>query len=681
MRKSSFFLFFFFVFGHFTQAQVESITLRGLATLKNPSAQKIYRVTDAGKQGDWQYDASDSESVANGGTVLESSNRAIKGRYKRIFDMEDGVNIDWFTDNPSNAINAALLLALQVCERVNFGNKVYAVEPMTISPKQASNPKRISLYFKNTTFQTKNGVNQIKVIQIEDIPELTLAGSLTLDGNTANLKISNPMSEAGQAFLQIIAPANHPKSRLTLGSITVRNMPMCGINIITRNDEKDKGYDRIRVKAFREINGFNCLNIQKDDFAVWGVNVRGAHRAVLIDSLYAQQDAEKWGDAPIEKPFYTFTFENQVDPTVHKRKDSLYIKHIYAKNPCSIVLYTQAVNHVRVDNYVMDGALRKPGVADAAAYPAMLQKNLSWVGSKHTWTSYRSPKSSFRIKKLVIKNTNPAFMNEAVLNDMTGLWLNKAITGAVFDEIDTDVRIKLHGDGYYFGFSDVPDGRHRVGTFVCRIPAKKNYVQPLSADLTIDKLHLAKGAGVTFAMGNCKIGAITQEGNTQVIFESRENKFKNDATLYNGFIVESCKANHILWKFNWFISQQNVADVNGVSTGERYEFSNFSGNNYLQTHTTVTDSKGSSVYLTSNRYDTDPALRTSVQKFINFVEFHWNNVAMKLADASSGDLTQRYIPTQATANGLLVTERKSLSVKGWRKGWQPSSFVKCTISR
>lgn len=456
-------------------------------------------------------------------------------------------------------------------------------------------------------------------------------------------------------------------------------MPMCGINIFTRNDEQDKGYDRVVVKSFREINGFNHLNIQQDDFAIWGVNVRGAHRAVIIDSLYAQQDNEPWGDAPIEKPFYTFTFENQVDPTVHKRKDSLYIKNLYAKYPCAIVLYTQAPNHVRIDNYVMESALRKPGIADAVAYPTMLQKNLSWVGSKHTWTSYKSPKSSFYVKKLLIKNTNTVFMSESSISDITGLWLNKGITGAVFDEVETDVRLKFYGDGFYFDFKDVPDGRHRIKTFISRIPAKRNYVQPLNADLTIDKLHLAKGAGVIFAMGNAKIGSITQDTGTKAIFESRENKYKEAATLYNGFIVESCKATNLLWKFNWSIDQQNVANAERVVTGERYEFKNFSGNNLLQTQTTVTASSGSSVYMTAYRYDAEPALRTSVEKFLQFVEFNWSNVSMKLTDPSSNDLTQRYIPIQSNKGARLASERKTTPIKGWKKEWQPNSFTNCTI--
>jgi hypothetical protein len=675
-------LFFLVINGHSTWAQVESISLRAMITLKNPSPKKTYRVTDGGKQGDWKYDAQDKESEPNVGTILSSANRAILGRFKRVFDCENGVNIDWFLPSAtsSSTINEALLLALSACERVNFGAKTYQIEPITITPKQSANPKRVNLCFQNTILQAKNGLNRVKVIQLEDIPELTLSGTLTLDGNTSNAQIFSPLNQVGEAFLHIIAPANNPKSKLWIGSITIRNMPMCGINIFTRNDEQDKGYDRITVKAFREINGFNHLNIRQDDFAIWGVNVRGAHRAVIIDSLYAQQDNEVWGDAPIEKPFYTFTFENQVDPTVHKRKDSLYIKNLYAKYPCAIVLYTQAINHVRVDNYMVDGALRKPNVADAVAYPTMLQKNLSWVGSKHTWTSYRSPKNSFRVKKLLIKNTNAVFMSESSINDMTGLWLNKAITGAVFDEIETDVRLKFYGDGFYFGFKDVPDGRHQVGIFISRIPAKRNYVQPFNADLTINKLHLAKGAGVTFAMGNAKIGTITQEAGTYAVFESRENKYKEATTLYNGFIVESCKATNILWKFNWIIDQQNVADVERISTGERYEFKNFSGNNLLQAQTTVAAPNGSSVYMTTNRYDTEPTLRTSVEQFLQFVEFNWNNVSMKLTDSSHSDLTKRYIPVQTNRGARLASERQISRIKGWKKEWQPSSFTNCVIT-
>ncbi len=498
-------------------AQTQRMSLRAMLALKKPISGQIYYVTDSNKKGNWRYDAQDTESEPNVGTILTSSKREVVGRFKRVFDVEKGINIDWFlTDDET--INTGLRQAMQVGEQINFGHKTYQIDTLTIRPYQLLNPNRLIFNFQNTTLQSQNGLERVKVIQIEDIVQLSFLGNVVLDGNALKSNIISPLKQGGEAFLQIIAPKNNFKSVLTIGSMSIVNMPMCGVNVITRHDAKDIGYDRINARALKEINGFNDLNIQQDDFAVWGFNFRGAHRAITIDTLYAQQEDEPWGDAPIEKPFYTFTFENQVDPTVHRRKDSLYVKNLIAKNPCSLVFYTQAINHILVDNYLIDGALRKPNIPDTKAYPTMLARQLSWVGSKHTWTSYKSPNSSFRIKKLLIKNTNPAFMNNAI-NDITGLWLNKGIMGAVFDEIDTDVRLKFQGDGYYFGFVDVPDGRHHVKKFICRIPAKRNYVQPFNGDITIDSLYLAKSSGVVMRRSNARIKAIKQENGTKASFE------------------------------------------------------------------------------------------------------------------------------------------------------------------
>ncbi len=500
-----------------TLAQTQRMTLRAMLALKKPTIDKVYYITDSDKEGNWRYDAQDTESEPNTGTILASSKRGVLGRFKRVFDIEKGVNIDWFLAD-EETINVGLRQAMQVAEQINFGHKTYQIDTLTIRPYMLINVNRLIFNFQNTTLQAQDGLDRIKVIQIEDIVQLIFLGNVILDGNTRKSQIISPLKQGGEAFLQIIAPKNNSKSVLTIGSMSIVNMPMCGVNVITRNNEQDLGYDRITAQALKEINGFNGLNIQQDDFAVWGINFRGAHRAIVIDTLYTQQDNEPWGDASIEKPFYTFTFENQVDPTVHKRKDSLYVKNLIAKNPCSLVFYTQAINHILVDNYLIDGALRKPNVPDTKAYPTMLAKQLSWVGSKHTWTSYKSPNSSFRIKKLLIKNTNPAFMNNAI-NDITGLWLNKGITGAIFDEIDTDVRLKFQGDGYYFGFVDVPDGKHHVKKFICRIPAKRNYVQPFNGDITIDSLYLAKSSGVVMRRSNARIKAIKQENGTKASFE------------------------------------------------------------------------------------------------------------------------------------------------------------------
>ena len=661
-------------------AQTERTTLRAMLALKTPSSQKTYLVTDVGKEGEWRYGPSDKDSPANGGTVLESTNRAVQGRFKRQFAPRTGVHIDWFLDKSMATINGALLEAVKVSERVNFGSKVYVIAPMVLTPDALWSPQRLRLHFQNTTLQAQSGVKVVKILELQDITELTLSGGVFLDGNVKKAQIAQPLNEGGNAFLTIVAPSNRATSRLEIGSLTIQNMPMCGVNIVTHNDEMDEGYRRVLVKAFREVNGYNGLNIQNDGFAVWGFNVKGAHRSVVIDSLYALQDNEPWGDAPIEKSFYTFTFENQVDPQVHKRKDTLYIKNLYAKYPCSLILYTQAVNNVLIDNYVMDGVLRKPAVADEKAYPTMLRKNLSWVGSKHTWTSFKSPKSSFRVKKLRIQNTNKVFMSESSISDITGLWLNKGITGAIFDSVETDVRIKLHGDGYYFGFPNVPDGRHRVGTFISHIPAKRNYVQPLSADLMIDKLHIGRGSGVIFAMGNAKIGSITQDNDSRGIFESRENRFKNTDMLYNGFIVDKCQATDILWRFNWFVNQKQLTDEATVQAGERYEFKNFTGNNYLESHTTFTAANETSSYVTAYRYDGDATIQRNVEQFLQFVEFNWTNVKMKLIDGAPSNFVRRFMPTKYTEKPLLLNlSRKPRPLKGWKMDWKTSMFTQCVI--
>jgi hypothetical protein len=653
----------------------QTMTLKKMVALSKPSATTIYHITDTDKQGDWQYDETDHQSPSNEGTILVSSKSKVKGRFKRIFDRTKGVNIDWFLTKNTLTIDAALRQAVAVSERVNFGPKTYEIEHIKLSTNQLLNPDRLIFSFNQTTLKARNGLTKINAITLADIPSLSLLGSLILDGNASKANIVQPLSQGGEAFLKIIAPTHYPKSKLKIGSITIINMPMCGINIDTHNNFLDKGYDRIEVAAFREINGFNHLNIQQIDFAVWCVNVRGAHRMVQIDTLYALQNNEAWGDAPIEKPYYTFTFENQVDPSVHQRKDSLYIKNMEAHFACSIILYTQAINHVWVDNYSVNRALCKPNVADAKAYPTLLKNNISWVASKHTWTSYKSPNSSFRIRKLTIKNTNPAFMNEAVANDITGLWLNKGISGAIFDEIETDVRLKFYGDGVYFGFADVPDGGHKVGTFISHIPAKKNYVQPLNADLRINKLVLGKGAGTTFSMGNCSIGTIEQEAGSKAIFESRPNRLKEKSGLYDGFMVESCLATNILWKFNWLISKDNTTNNQTPPTAERYVFRNFSGNNYLQTHTSLSLSQKPSVYMTTQRYNDNPEAQQEIHRFLQFVTFDWKNVDMTITNSSDSDLTRQYMPTK-NGKGLLNAPRPNQKSKDSKN----NTFENCTIS-
>ena len=233
--------FFLIYFSGYSQ-QTEITTLRAMVTLKNPSSTISYRVTDMDKTGEWRYDAADDQSVPDVGTILSSTNRNVKGRFKRVFQPEDGVNIDWFINN-SGTINDGLLRALMANEKINFGNKTYQIAAISISPAQLKNSKRAIFNFDNTTLQTQSGFKKVKVISIQDIPVLALLGNLTLDGNTAKSKIINLLTESGEAFLKIVSPSNNPVSKLDIGKITIKNMPMCGITIDTHDNFKDTGYD------------------------------------------------------------------------------------------------------------------------------------------------------------------------------------------------------------------------------------------------------------------------------------------------------------------------------------------------------------------------------------------------------------------------------------------------------
>ncbi|MFC5405832.1 right-handed parallel beta-helix repeat-containing protein [Cohnella soli] len=88
---------------------VTTVTISGLRALPTPSTTRAFLVSDAGKEGLFLLDSSDSVSADNGGTVIVSSSGA---RFKRLVD--DAVNVAWFgaigdgTADDSDAIQSAV---------------------------------------------------------------------------------------------------------------------------------------------------------------------------------------------------------------------------------------------------------------------------------------------------------------------------------------------------------------------------------------------------------------------------------------------------------------------------------------------------------------------------------------------------------------------------------------------
>lgn len=75
-----------------TEDDIRLVSIASLRLLTGPSTDVLYYVTDRGQEGCFYYDAEDTVSTDNTGTVLVST--ASNARFKRIYDRE--VNVAWF---------------------------------------------------------------------------------------------------------------------------------------------------------------------------------------------------------------------------------------------------------------------------------------------------------------------------------------------------------------------------------------------------------------------------------------------------------------------------------------------------------------------------------------------------------------------------------------------------------
>lgn len=78
---------------------IETLTIATLRA-KTTNTADIYYTTDPGQEGEWKYDASDTTSADNTGTILVSSTGM---RFKRLYD--GAVNVKWFGAKGDNVAN------------------------------------------------------------------------------------------------------------------------------------------------------------------------------------------------------------------------------------------------------------------------------------------------------------------------------------------------------------------------------------------------------------------------------------------------------------------------------------------------------------------------------------------------------------------------------------------------
>jgi hypothetical protein len=469
-----------------------------------------------------------------------------------------GVN---FLPKTKSDIKAALEQALTKSDTIYFDKGIYLLSPITIQ-----NRKRLYLKFNETILIAAPGTSAKHLLNIEGVQELTLAGTVTFDGNY-------PAAKQTENFLQVTAPAADPRSCI-FGDISVKRIALSGILLISA-DPTVKGYKKVSINSYTEINGLGCSSPGGRDI-MYGFYIRGGHKVISINRILIRNDLSAWTSHDTLVNYKNFTVSAEVDPQNYPRPDSLYIGSLRAT--CGMSgFYIQAVSKVHLHEIIFDSTMRKPGVKDELAYKNITYKNYAYF--KASWGAFKTPQAKWKIDRYVIKNTNPFLQREA--NFMMGLWFNTGTYGVVVDTFETDMPFSLGPDGEHPG---VIAGHHTIHTMVLNLPQKPSSMISLGDGLTIGKLVLGKNHELPLALVNCTINEIEQLGDEQVVITMQQmNVFDSLTTETNrGTVINKCKAKNLKWQV---YLRANSADYTGNRApkgGYKYQFRNFSGNNYLQ---------------------------------------------------------------------------------------------------
>lgn len=458
-------------------------------------------------------------------------------------------------------ITQALKAALKATDTIYFDQGVFELDPIVIE-----NKSRLRLVFNKTTLKAPKGSRAASLISIQQIPYLSLEGDLTLNGNF-------PDAIQTENFMQITAPVA-VGSMLRMGKLRMERMGRSGV-LVQPADALKQGYEKVFVQGYYDINGVGWNALNGTDI-IYGLHFRGGHRFIHVDEVVMQNDQVAWTKVDSFPNFKNFSITAEVDPTQYPRPDSVYIGKIRAKYAAT-GFYTQAVTKLYIRDVEFDSSFRRPGVSDAKAYANVTYPVYSFF--KSSWGSNKSPQSSFRIGRYLIKNTNPVLLKQE--NFMVGLWLNTGTYKGLIDTLDTDMPVSFSPDGQYDGQLN---GEHRIKYFKIDIPEKPATAVSIGDGIQIDQLVLGTQLGVPLDLGICRIGSIKQLGNKQVLFVMQQPNYslKNKGTLAEGTIVDQAVAKNIKWQFYWRGKSADLGKDLSAVDAYKYRFKNFTGDHYIQ---------------------------------------------------------------------------------------------------
>lgn len=219
-------------------------TMAGLKAISAaPDPANVYYVTDRGQEGHFYYDAADTVSADNGGTIVVSTASSPGYRFKRIFESET-YNVKWFgaKGNGTNDDTQSIRNAISAASAAGGGTVFFPQGTYIVAPSGSS---RIDL----KSFVHLNGVGAKSIIKVKDnagdyatifgapaavLTEHVRISSLKFDQNAANNTSCNLDTTRTDTNWQQFCIMLFNYDSIAIDNCTFD--PVCGVNAITINN-------------------------------------------------------------------------------------------------------------------------------------------------------------------------------------------------------------------------------------------------------------------------------------------------------------------------------------------------------------------------------------------------------------------------------------------------------------
>ncbi|WP_409340405.1 glycosyl hydrolase family 28-related protein [Paenibacillus sp. MBLB4367] len=283
---------------------LECATIPGLRSMASaPAAGTIYFVTDSGQEGFFAYDAADTTSPDNTGTIVVSTPAGTGYRFKRIIETEY-LSVKWFgakgdgsTDDTQRIRDAINAVSAMGGGTVFFPRGTYIVAPSLSSRIDLKSNVNLLGEGTNSVIKVKNNAGDYWTIfgtmnpasaRVENVRIAHLCIDQNVDNNTS-CGIDPAKDAAGNYYWRQFCIALYDYENIVIDH--VRFDPTCGVNTITLNKPTCQKAT-ITDCEFRFVHAKGTSTANYDNSAVY---LNGTNHTVMNCKFYAAIDAKALG--------------------------------------------------------------------------------------------------------------------------------------------------------------------------------------------------------------------------------------------------------------------------------------------------------------------------------------------------------------------------------------------------